>query len=500
MAEQLSGLTFWRLFHSLLRHGNGKAETERAQEVYEWTVDNMTQLRKSCVDYELDLVGVIGNLSRDSSTLPTYDILKERVSATENSEGALEALKEYEELQEKLTVHHTPELEVVLKEHTENFERGALTAVLEKAKRIANGKIEDKKRKLSGVKDALNYIMEQVEQGIIVRSDKSGLNRPIVVQKEAEEIQGDYDRLLNRGFIETGFPLIRLRPSNFMGILGHAGQGKSTVGRFMLYTMAAAGKNVCEITLENDAEVERNKFILLHAHNPDFFGDECATLTYENFINGRLTARERDLLAEVGRDFKHNVGGHIFIKQPHEASDIACKNAIESFHRHTPIDVAMIDYIQLIDPPARNADERKNKMSTMIKDWRQYALNFDGSRKLVLISPVQGNEEGFKYAQDHEGEWPKSASGINTDKELARSMDVIIGIFQKDQIPNAVGGQDHQVVFSNPKDRDKPEFSSFLSVMSGCGWFRLLGGATSTTVKMNAEETMNDIIGDEIPL
>lgn len=498
MADQLSGLTFWRLFHSLIRHGNGKAENDRAKEVYEWLIDNFTQIRKCCVDYELDLIGIIGDLSRDSSLLPTYDIVRDRVVATENSEGMLEALKEYDQISEtQLTVNHTPELEVILKEHTENFERGALSFVLDKAKRIANGKVEDKKRKLSGAKDAMNYIMEQMENGILVRADKSGLNRPIDVQTEAEEITGDYDRLLDQGFFETGFPLIRLRPSNFVGILGHAGQGKSTVGRFMLYTMAAAGKNVCEITLENDAEVERNKFILIHAHNP-YFNGEFASLTYEKFINGRLTAQERGFLAEVGKDFKKNVGGRIKIRQPHEASDIACKNAIESFHRNTPLDAAMVDYVQLIEPDARNSDERKTKMSTMIKDWRQYALNFDGTRKLVLLTPIQGNEDGFKYAQDHDGEWPKSASGINTDKELARSCDVIVGIFQKEQVPDKEsGGQNHIVTFSNVKDRDKPEFAPFLATMTGCGWFNVGGMVASSTVSL-PEMTMNDVIGDDI--
>lgn len=500
MSDQLSSLSFWRLFHSLLRHGNSTAENERAEQVYGWTVDNMSQLRKCCVDFELDLIGAIGNLSRDADTLPSYELVKEKISAMENNEGAVEGLKEYETLREtQLNIHHVPELEVVLGDHIDTFERGKLSVILDKAKRIANGSVEHKKRKLAGAKDAMNYLMENFEEGILIRRDQSGLNRPILVQNEAEEIGPTYDRNLARGFVPTGFPLIRLRPSNFVGILGHAGQGKSTVGRFMLYTMAMAEKNCVHISLENDAEVERDKFILLHAHNQERFGDEFMALTYENFINGNLTQEQRGWLDFVGKDFKQNVGGRILIRQPQEASWEACKNCIEQEDRRSPVDGSMIDYIQLIDPPARNADERKNKMTGMIKDMRQYALNFGGHRKLVLISPVQGNEDGFEYAKNHEGVWPESNTGVNNDKELGRSMDVVFGISQIDQIPTPFGTE-QLMVFSSVKDRDKPQFQPFRASMTGCGFFKPAGGATSTKVSCPIDETMNDRIGEDIPL
>jgi hypothetical protein len=500
MSDQLSSLSFWRLFHSLLRHGNSKGENDRATQVYDWTIDNMSQLRKCCVDFELDLIGAIGNLSRDACTLPSYDLVKEKINAMENNEGAIEGLKEYDSIKEsQLNIHHAPELEVVLGDHIETFERGKLSVILDKAKRIANGSVEHKKRKLAGAKDAMNYLMENFEEGILIRRDQSGLNRPILVQHEAEEIGSTYDRKAAQGFLPSGFPLIRFRPSNFVGILGHAGQGKSTVMRFMLYQMALAEKNCVHISLENDAEVERDKFILLHAHNQERFGDEFMKLTYENFVNGNLTVEQRGWLDYIGKDFKQNVGGRILIRQPQEASWESCKNCIEQEDRREPVDVAGVDYIQLIEPAARNADEKKNKMTAMIREQRQYALNFGGHRKLVLISPVQGNEEGFAYAKDHEGQWPISNTGINTDKELGRSMDLISGICQVDSVPTPFGNQP-LFVFSCVKDRDKPEFPPFRATMTGCGFFQPTGGASSAKISINTEETMNDVIGEEIPL
>jgi hypothetical protein len=495
----LCELSFWRLFHSLVRHGNSEAENTRARAVYDWTIDNLTPLRKCCVGWELELVGIVDRLAQADNILPAYELVKEKVEAAEGNDGMVEGLKEYESLRDsQLHIHHTPELETTLTDHCETFERKNLVAKLNKAILIAEGSVEHKKRKLAGVKDSMNFVMEQFEEGILVRRDISGLNRPIVVQKEAMEIGATYDRLQQRGFSDTGFPHIRLRPSNFVGILGHAGQGKSTVGRFMLYYMASQGKNVVHISLENDSEVEFQKFVLLHAHNP-IYEDRYITLTYENFINGTLTAEQRGWLDEIGADFEANVGGRILIKQPVEASWEACKNIIEQADRAHPVDAAMIDYIQLIEPPSRNADERKNKMSSMIKDQRQYALNFGNGRKLILLSPVQGNEDGFSYAKDHEGVWPDSASGINQDKELARSMDVIIGVCQMGQDPNPANGmQETKLVFSNPKDRDKPQFAPFRASMTGCGWFRSGNSVSANVSPKQDSSAMLDTIGDDM--
>jgi hypothetical protein len=492
----LSTLSFWRLFHSLLRHGNTPEEVDRAQDVFEWINDRMTQLRKCCVDYELDLAGAIASLSRDTQTLPTYEIVKEKIQAMDKNEGAMEALKEYESLRDsQLTVHHVPELEVVLKDHMTTFENLALTTVLDKAKRITTSSAEHKKRKLSGAKDAVNYLMERLEEGVIV-SSISEVNRPIVVQNEADEVGPWYDRAKEAGFLPSGLPDIEFMRSNFVGILGHAGQGKSTLSRYILYTMAAAGHNVLHISLENDAEVERNKYILLHAHSPHFNGMFNA-LSYENFYKRRLTNEQRSWLPEIARDFKENIGGRLIIRQPQEATWEVCKGICETQDRVDELEGILVDYIQLIDPPARNTDDRKTKMNAVIKDMRQYALNAGTAHKRkVLLSPVQGNEEGFAKAKENEGVWP--LSGVNNEKELSRSMDVILGVFHLNQhlTPD---GPEHDLILSSVKARDV-EFKAFPMAMSGCGWFKPQGGVASSKISIGGDATKSLDSIEDIPM
>src|SRR5208282_2245877 len=485
----LSTLSFWRLFHSLLRHNNTKEETDRALEVYEWINEHMTQLRKCCVDYELDLTGAISSISRDTETLPSYEIVKEKIQAMDKNEGAMEALKEYESHCDAklLTVHYVPELEVALKDHMTTFENLALVTVLDKAKRITTSSADHKPKggkatKLTGAKDAVNYIMERLEEGIIV-SNVSGMNRPIVVQNEASEVGGWYDRAKEAGFLPSGLPDIEFMRSNFVGLLGHAGHGKSTLARFILYTMAAAGHNVLHISIENDQEVERNKYVLLHAHNP-FFNGEFATLSYEDFYKRKLSSIQRSWLDIVAKDFKENIEGRLVIRQPQEQGWDVVRGVAEAQDRVDELEAILIDYIQLIDAPGRSTDDRKSKMNSIVKEIRQYALNSGSTNKRkVLISPVQGNEEGLKFAKDNEGKW--ELSGVNNEKELSRSMDVILGIFQTNQ-RLTVEGPEHDVVISSPKARDVG-FKPFQMVMSGCGWFKTVGGAASSKVSVGSD-------------
>ena len=496
MAE-LSSLSFWRLFHSSLRHGNGEEESVRAKEVYEWTIDNTTDLRKCCVDYELDLIGAILDLSRTTETLPSYDLVKEKVNTLEKNEGAVEALKEYESLRDtQLNIHHKPELEAVFLEFKQEFEKLKLRSFLKKALLIVDGSVENKtgknRAKLSGARDAQNYLMGKFEEGILVGDRQGSVNRPLIVQSEAEEIGATYDRRLKRGFVDTGFAQVRLFPSNFVGILGYANHGKSSVARFMLYSMALSGKNACHISLENDQEVEFEKFVLLHAHNKEIFGDDFRSLSYENFINGTLTKEQRGWLDYVGKDFKKNVGGRIVIRQPQEATWSSCKAIIEQENRRVPLEVVCIDYPQLLEPVASNSEERKVKLNADIKDMRQYALHFDGDRKLIILAPAQGNEEGRSEADSHDGIW--QLSGINNEKELSRSMDIILGVFPKEQV-NTTHGSERLVTISCVKDRDRPMFLPFTARMTGCGMFS--SGAVVSSVKI-APPSEKDMIGGDI--
>jgi hypothetical protein len=141
------------------------------------------------------------------------------------------------------------------------------------------------------------------------------------------------------------------------------------------------------------------------------------------------------------------------------------KTLIELENRVQPLDAVLIDYIQLIDPPdnAKRYEDHRVRMTSMVKDIRQFGITFDGGRKLCIISPVQANEDGLEKAV---ADGVFKASAINNDKELGRSMTYVIGVFNRGAAP----GGDKELVISSVKEREGAEFTPFITSMSGSGW------------------------------
>jgi hypothetical protein len=108
---------------------------------------------------------------------------------------------------------------------------------------------------------------------------------------------------------------------------------------------------------------------------------------------------------------------------------------------------------------------------------------------------VQGNEEGRKRAEEDEGVW--KGSGVNNDKELSRSMDFIMGVFNKGQM-----GSCNDLVFSFPKDRDAGNNTPFFAHMTGTGW--IMPGAAGTVPDPPSDAILRavnyDTIGESIDI
>jgi hypothetical protein len=462
----LTAFNWWRLFHCFLRHNNTEDEAARAEAVWSWMGDHYATLKKISVGYELDLLGAIWKLAVLNRTLPSFNLVRETIEAMDANEGSVEALREYTELTPQFSVYPAAELEAVLKSACNDFEMAVVSNTLRIALNICDGSIEVAKKKYSGPADALKYLHQRQERGLLVKPNQT--LRPINVNTEAATIRGWYKEYLNTKFLPTGIfdnqsgREVLLETSSFVGILGYLHDGKSPVARHILYTMAAAGHNVLHISLENPGMRERNKFILQHAHNPKFDG-RYASLSYAKLRLQLLTDEEQEMLDEVGADFEASIGGQIVIEQMGIASWEAIKTKIEEHHGNHPLAAVCIDYLQLIDPPNDGDADQRSRFTSMVKDVRQFQMTFDGGRGICLISPVQGNEAGHDRAMEEEGVW--SPSGVNNEKELARSMDFIMGVSNRGRI----GGL-HDLVFSFPKDRESGEFLPFAANMTGCGW------------------------------
>jgi ABC-type dipeptide/oligopeptide/nickel transport system ATPase subunit len=473
---------WWRLFHSLLRHGRDEKELARSAAVWEWMSEHYLTLKKVAYDWRLDLLGAVWTAANENHELPSYEIVLEKVKVMEQNEELLDGLNRDYKLKTDLVVHAPEDMNSLLNTCVTDWETVRLNQIYSAANRIALGSEEipvfmgKRNVKMSGPRDSVNYLLSKFEEGVLASQVQS--MKPITVQNEARDVGEHFWEMMNQPHLETGIKGLYITRKDFLGILGYLGSGKSTVGRFILYQLALNGSNVLDISLENSQITERDKFVLLHAQHPKFNREFDSAISYRKVLEGvrtkTLTREQVDMISFVGKDFEETVEGRLVIQQPVHYTWDSIRASIEMQNGVNPLDACMIDYLSMIDPPtAKNYDDQRVKMSAMIKDVRSFGLHFDGGRGLCMISPVQANESGREDA-DADGVYGPSA--VNNDKELGRSMTVILGVYDKGV--NTQGLK--ELMLSLAKDREAFGMNPDIYPMSQSGWVGNRSGITTT--------------------
>src|SRR5271166_5047193 len=339
---------WWRLFHSLLRHGNDQAERDRSTATWDWMFDNYLTLKKVAMGARFDLLSAVWNLAQDNGgKLPSYEAVLERVQVMEKNEDPLDLLKNEYRSQTNLVVHAPDDLSAKLKDCCTDWERLRIYHALNKTNQICQGSEElgvgRDKKVWTGPKDAIKYLVREMEDGLLINSTQT--LKPIDVKKDARLGPEEYLQSLQIPKLESGFEQFYIERQDFVGILGYLGGGKSTMERFILYKMAECGRNVLHISIENNQTIERDKFVLLHAHNPKFGGSYDA-LTYAKKHKKQLTPELLEQWMAVADDFENNFKGRIIIRKPGVATWEHLKTMIETEDSLAKLDAVGIDYIQ----------------------------------------------------------------------------------------------------------------------------------------------------------
>ncbi len=218
-------------------------------------------------------------------------------------------------------------------------------------------------------------------------------------------------------------------------------------------------KRVLHISFEEENVWDDKKYQLLHAHNP-FFQDAFKELSWEKYYGGGFTKREESMLEVVTQEFRRAAEDNLTIYQPSIKSWEACQEAYEAQSYDRPVDIMVVDYLGMIRPT--NTYETREVITAMVQDVRQFGLNND----LLIISPVQVNEEGRKKAENNEGVYDVDA--VNNDKELGRSMTSVLGVFNWNS-NTPYEGNDKELIISNAKGRNAT-FRSLAAKLSPAGW------------------------------
>lgn len=443
-------MSFWRLFHNLVRHDDTQPEVDRATEACVWLADNILSVRKVCSSQQIEIIAAIHTFWFNHRSAPSLNILRETLERKATGPGVLEELNSYEE-QEGMSIFGVADLGQLLHDMIEEWQSERLATVLKVAKAINNGSWKDPKTKkqYEGPMDAAKYMLQQVQEGITFSSQKSLSG---ALDEMANEIYGIYER--NKAYRQSGSLRIRtgihqidqqipIKRGDFIGVLGYAGQRKTTLCRTIAYNAAMAGFNVLHVTLEQTYDEERSNYAIIHSAHPKFIGKH--KISKKKFDDGELSDEDEKFLRDVViPDMEQNIPGKLIIRQPVDGSSWpAIKLLAEVTDQTTPIDLFYIDYLTLC---ATSSKDSKQEHEANIKDAKQTALQWRNGEGCVMLTPVQGNRAGWDAAKESGGVW--DMTGVYMYSEFDKSVDTMLTVFIDTE-----AGESNTILIASAKTR-----------------------------------------------
>ena len=438
-------MSFWRIFHNLIRHDDTPDEVQRATYACEWLSENGLRLRKICSPQQTEIISCIGQFWFKQKTAPSYKILRETLERNSIVMGVVDVIAEYEAV-EGLQLYELSDLGQLLTDFQEEWKRERLAGVIKTVRAINNSSWTDptSKKVYSGASDALKYLLQQIETGVIMTNNQSlsgalndmaGEIMSIYEKNKADRMAGSIRIMTGIAAIDICVPIKR---GDCVGVLGYAGQRKSTLCRTFAYNAAVQGFNVLHVTLEQTYDEERIIYALIHSADKRFASYGIQP-TKKRFDDGLLTTEEEKFLKEVVLpDLEQNLLGRLIIRQPTDGSSWSnIKMMAEMTNQTTPLDMLFVDYLTIT--ATASTYDSKAEMEMNIKDAKQTALQFDNGRSIVFLTPIQGNRKGYDEAKDTGGVW--DITGINQYSEFDKSFDTIFTTFLGDALPGDVGNQ-----------------------------------------------------------
>jgi DnaB-like helicase C terminal domain len=243
--------------------------------------------------------------------------------------------------------------------------------------------------------------------------------------------QGDSERIYT-GFRHIDDHLVinkKLRP--FIGIMGFANDGKTTVLMTLLYNMALRGKNVVLFSKEHDPLDCWLHFAFLHSHH---YRDEFILPKLSTFQEGNATQEELSWLNRIIDDVQKrvNIPGRIEVQMLTDWESLVAH--LTDNHKRNHYDVVALDYLTRLDVPNCEPRWRDRAVGGYINKAQALTRQFDGGRGIVLITPIQINRSGYQSAKKKkEGEKKHDLTSVNQHSEFYQDMDFIISLFRDEK-------------------------------------------------------------------
>lgn len=429
-----------RLLKSVIRNNESPEEHTRSSEACGWMVSQMPQIRAYLDTPHIEILQVIASFWYNEKVAPSREILEDTLALRQTSTADLQITLE-EALDEAPGAgYQACDLSQVVSDLGEAWRSERVLGSMQRAKAIMNGGWDDPTRggkSWHGPRDAAAYLLSSLPG--LATSTFSSSNSPANARDLAGELKAIYDKIeeekrAGRLGIPIGIPEIEdavlFRPGDLIGILGFPGQRKSSVCRTMAYNAVAAGKSVYYTSLEQSIEEEMAFFALIHATKAPKYAKYRGKLglSKRKFDRGELTEQERRFLyEEVIPDIQQGTslsGNLVFDPGGEDSTWPALKSRAEIQDSLTPFDFWILDYLAV---GAKGGRDETTTVNGWIRDAKQTAMHWHDGSGLALVTPVQGNRQGWERAKERGGIW--DMSGVYMYSEVDKTFDTILSVF-----------------------------------------------------------------------
>lgn len=285
-----------------------------------------------------------------------------------------------------------------------------------------------------GVRDAYYHFLHEGSRVLDLTNEGSKVSG--CINEDTQEVIEEYLKKKGsnkyRDVVFTGFDPIDevcggLKKKELLLWLGYTSDGKTTCCLNMAYNAAAyGGANVLIYSLEMSYEQLRNIFITLHSCNTKF-RNQFNPISYTKLEMGELDPEEEHFLAnEILPDLeKNDLLGRIRVEYATSGFTIAdLRASAELIHRENPIDLLIVDYVQLLSPErgVRFANHAE-ALNFTIKELKQLSMTFNRGEGMRVVSPYQASRAGRVEAEKSEGNYTLRA--LSQANESERSADIV---------------------------------------------------------------------------
>jgi hypothetical protein len=449
--SDLGSVFFWRLAHSSFRHSSDDQESKRALAVVRWVYQHRQELADNLSGPEYSFLAPILQAYEVYATCLTPETYKDQIDESGGKSWKIldEMHQEYLDVVPELAVYSEGDLAPCMRGIVGLSLQAGMEESWGNAKKILTSDPKIKVQgdeKMTRPEKAYSYLRTQLvglSDKLAALDDQS--SRDYQVVRDAELIKEKYimkkSNEANDMSIPIGIPaydqFFDPQRGHLFGLLGFAGHRKSTLGRTWVYNACAQGHKIAHYALEMGADDELSLYYLIHCRNK--YG--IKGFSKKLFNKGELSDQAEDLFYRSieSQVLKEDLPGEIFYRQRGLLNWFELSKDIDDLIETEGITMVFCDYLTLVDVPGGRGGTRE-AVDRMI----QTVKPFCESRKILFVTPIQGNRDGLDRCVDNDGQW--DPQGIDTYSGYFRACDGIVGVYSPKETPG-------QMILSGVKNR-----------------------------------------------